>query len=201
MTRAISALLVATALGWALAPADSMTYWTDLLWESDRVGSVSDGRNNSALGVIARVVEQGTLRTGVWVLVLGVVLVIALLRSLRASRANDFLAVAAIVGCASAAVSPISWTHHLGFLLVALVAFWIQATTRTAKMYCVVAWLILVDPGGHGDDPWMSTVRALMLIAAVCFTPIRRRDTVELATSDQTATTPSNRETNSTLPS
>lgn len=201
MTRAISAFLVATALGWALAPADSMTYWTDLLWESGRVGSVSDGRNNSALGVIARVVEQESLRTGVWVVVLGAVLVIALLRSLRASRANDFLAVAAIVGCASAVASPISWTHHLGFLLVALVAFWIQATTRKAKIYCVAAWLILVDPGGQGDEPWMSTVRALMLIGAVCFTPTRQRGNVESVGNYQTVTTPSNRETNSALPS
>jgi alpha-1,2-mannosyltransferase len=201
MTRAISAFLAATALGWALAPADSMTYWTDLLWKSDRVGSVSDGRNNSALGVIARVIEQESLRTGVWVLVIGAVLVIALIRSLRASRANDFLAVAAVVGCASAVVSPISWTHHLGFLLVALVAFWIQATTRNAKIYCLVAWLILVDPGGHGDEPWMSTLRTLMLIGAVCFTPIRQLRNDEADLSVQTVTTPSSRETNSALPS
>ena len=201
MTRAIGALSAATALGWALAPADSMTYWTSLLWESDRVGSVSDGRNNSALGVIARVVEQGTIRTGAWVLILMAVLGIALIRSLRASRENDFLAVAAIVGCASAVVSPISWTHHLGFLLVALVAFWIQAKTSRAKIYCLVAWLVLVDPGGHGDDSWMSTVRAVMLFGAVCFTPIRSTDTAVSAANDQTVTTPSNRDTNSALPS
>jgi hypothetical protein len=130
-----------------------------------------------------------------------VVLGPALIRSVRASRANDFLAVAAIVGCASAVMSPISWTHHLGFLLVALVAFWIQATNNKAKIYCVVAWLFLVDPGGHGDDPWMSTVRALMLIGAVCFTPIRELEADESAATDQTVTTPSNRATNSALPS
>ena len=200
-TRAIGALVAATALGWALAPADSMTYWTELLWESDRVGSVSDGRNNSVLSVIARVLQPGSLRNGVWVLMLGAVLGLALIRSVRASRANDFLAVAAIVGCASAVMSPISWTHHLGFLLVALVAFWIHATNNKAKIYCVVAWLVLVDPGGHGDSPWMSTVRTLMLIGAVCFTPIRELQAGDSAATDQTVTTPSNRATNSTLPS
>jgi alpha-1,2-mannosyltransferase len=201
MALAIGALSAATALGWALAPADSTTYWTDLLWESDRVGSVGDGRNNSVLGVIARILEPGSLRSGVWVLMLVAVLGVALVRSLRASRENDFLAVAAIVGCASAVASPISWTHHLGFLLVALVAFWIQATTNRAKILCLVAWLVLVDPGGHGDDPWMSTVRALMLIGAVCFTPIRKLGTVEPTANNQTVTTPSSRATNSTLPS
>ena len=201
MALAIGALSAATALGWALAPADSTTYWTDLLWESDRVGSVGDGRNNSVLGVIARILEPGSLRSGVWVLMLVAVLGVALVRSLRASRENDFLAVAAIVGCASAVASPISWTHHLGFLLVALVAFWIQATTNRAKIVCLVAWLVLVDPGGHGDDPWMSTVRALMLIGAVCYTPIRKLRTVEPTANNQTVTTPSSRATNSTLPS
>jgi len=201
MALAIGALSAATALGWALAPADSTTYWTDLLWESDRVGSVGDGRNNSVLGVIARILEPGSLRSGVWVLMLVAVLGVALVRSLRASRENDFLAVAAIVGCASAVASPISWTHHLGFLLVALVAFWIQATTNRAKILCLVAWLVLVDPGGHGDDPWMSTVRALMLIGAVCYTPIRKLGTVEPTANNQTVTTPSSRATNSTLPS
>jgi len=201
LALAIGALSAATALGWALAPADSTTYWTDLLWESDRVGSVGDGRNNSVLGVIARILEPGSLRSGVWVLMLVAVLGVALVRSLRASRENDFLAVAAIVGCASAVASPISWTHHLGFLLVALVAFWIQATTNRAKIVCLVAWLVLVDPGGHGDDPWMSTVRALMLIGAVCYTPIRKLRTVEPTANNQTVTTPSSRATNSTLPS
>jgi alpha-1,2-mannosyltransferase len=201
MALAIGALFAATALGWALAPSDSMTYWTDLLWESDRVGSVGDGRNNSVLGVIARILEPGSLRTGVWVLILVAVLGVALVRSLRASRENDFLAVAAIVGCASAVASPISWTHHLGFLLVALVAFWIQAATNRAKIFCLIAWLVLVDPGGHGDDPWMSTVRALMLIGAVCYTPIRKLGTVEPTANNQTVTTPSSRATNSTLPS
>ena len=201
LALAIGALSAATALGWALAPADSTTYWTDLLWESDRVGSVGDGRNNSVLGVIARILEPGSLRSGVWVLMLVAVLGVALVRSLRASREDDFLAVAAIVGCASAVASPISWTHHLGFLLVALVAFWIQATTNRAKILCLVAWLVLVDPGGHGDDPWMSTVRALMLIGAVCFTPIRKLGTVEPTANNQTVTTPSSRATNSTLPS
>jgi len=200
-TRAIGALVAATALGWALAPADSMTYWTELLWESDRVGSVSDSRNNSALSVIARVLQPGSLRTGMWILMLGVVLGLALFRSVRASRANDFLAVAAIVGCASAIVSPISWTHHLGFLLVALVAFWIQATSNKAKIFCVIGWLFLVDPGGHGDSHWMSTVRTLMLIGAVCFTPIRSPGGDDSPANDQTVTTPSNRATNSALPS
>jgi alpha-1,2-mannosyltransferase len=199
--RAIGALALATAIGWALAPSDSKLYWTDLIWHSDRIGSVSDARNNSVLGMIARGIDPGPLRTGIWLALVSVVLVIALIRSVHASRANDYLAVAAIVGCATAALSPISWTHHLGFLLVALVAFVLQAKTLKAKTLCAIAWLILVDPAGHGDEPWLSTVRALMVIGAVCFTPIRSAVGTKQLDDDQTETTPSNLETNSALPS
>jgi hypothetical protein len=47
----------------------------------------------------------------------------------------------------------------------------------------------------------MSTVRTLMLIGAVYFTPIRPPSTNDSNDNNQTATTPSNRETNSALPS
>ena len=151
--------------------------------------------------MIARIIDPGVLRTSVWIVLVSATVAIALVRSVRASRANDYLAVAAIVGCATAALSPISWTHHLGFLLVALVAFVVQATTFKAKALCAIAWLILVDPAGHGDEPWLSTVRALMVIGAVCCTPIRSPETVKQLDNNQTETTPSNLETNSALPS
>lgn len=197
---AFASFASATAIGWLFAPADSHRYWTELLWQSERVGSVSDARNNSLLGLIARSLEPGPVRTGLWVATIAAILVVAGVRSLRASRGNDLLAVAAIVGCATSAVSPISWTHHLGFLLVALAAFALQAKTTRSKVLCAVAWLVLVDPGGHGDDPLMSSVRGLMVVAAIAFTPIRGG----MATEDdqiQTVTAPKRRETNSALPS
>ena len=199
--RALAALVAATALGWILAPSDSRSYWTDLVWHSDRVGSVSDARNNSLLGVVARSLHPSAFRTALWLIAILVVLSIALLRSVRASRQNDLLAVAAIVGCATAAVSPISWTHHLGFLLVALFAFVLQARTSRAKLLCALAYLVLVDPGGHGDEPIQSTIRGLLVLGAICFTPIRNKLSVAPNESHQTETTPSSRETNSALPS
>lgn len=195
------ALSLATGLGWLLAPSDSRSYWTDLLWHSDRVGALDDARNNSIMGVVARASGPGPGRTALWIFVALAILLVALVRSVKASRANDFLAVAAIVGCATAAVSPISWTHHLGFLLVALAAFVLQAKSNRAKVLCVVVWLFLVDPAGHGDEPLQSTIRALLVIGAVCFTPMRAAETATGPSDDQTATASRTRDTNSMLPS
>ena len=199
--RSIVALGLATAVGWLLAPSDSRSYWTDLLWHSDRVGALNDARNNSALGVIARSFNPGLGRTALWLCIAVAILAVTFVRSTKASKANDLLAVAAIVGCATAAISPISWTHHLGFLLVALAAFILQAKTHIAKVLCAVVWLFLVDPAGHGDEPFQSTIRALLVICAVCFTPIRPAKTATGPSADQTETTSRTRDTNSMLPS
>lgn len=170
--RATGAALAATAIGWLLDPSDSRRYWTDLLWDSGRVGALDDSRNNSLMGTIARTLPEGRVRSAIWIGAVILLLSVALVRASRASTRGDLLAVAAIIGCAAGAVSPISWSHHLGFLLVALVAFACSARTRRDVILCAVGYLVLVHPGGHGDEAWMSTVRALLCIAAVVFVPI-----------------------------
>ena len=175
---AVATTLGVTALGWLLAPSDSRIYWTDLLWRSDRVGRLDDARNDSILGAIARLGLDGRVRTGIWILVSIGVIAIALWRSVDASRRGDLLAVAAIVGCASSAVSPISWAHHLGFLLIALAAFALSARSRRSLVLCALGYLVLVHPGGHGDEAWMSSLRAIACVAAVLFTPIVERRSI-----------------------
>ena len=170
--RALVALVVATGIGWALAPSDSRRYWTDLLWDSGHVGRLDDPRNNSIMGVLARALPEGHLRTTLWMLAVAAIAAVGLTRSVRASRAGDLLAVAAIVGCTASAISPISWSHHLGFLLVALAACVTIARSTTAKILCILAFIALVDPGGHGDEAWLSTARALLVVVAVVGTPI-----------------------------
>jgi len=200
--RAIGMLAGATTVGWLLAPTDSRLYWTDLLWQSDRVGRLDDARNNSVLGVLSRLMPEGSLRTLVWIVILAFVLLAAYRRSVRASKAGDLLAAAAIVGCASAVVSPISWPHHLGFLLLALAVFVTITRSTKGKVACVFGFLLLVDPGGHGDEVFSSTLRAVLIIGAVLFTPIVENRSLNADTAEaQETTTPSNRSTNSRLPS
>ena len=172
---AILALLGAvatTALGWTLAPTDSRKYWTDLLWHSDRVGSLIDSRNNGALGVVARSVPQGNVRTALWIAVVALIVGVALVRGSRAAREDDLLAAIGIIGCAAVLASPISWTHHLGFLVVALMAC-VQRVHRPWQWAALVlGWLLLVEPGGHGDGTVYLWVRMVLLLGAVAFLPI-----------------------------
>lgn len=171
--RAVAAALALTALGWVLAPSDSRRYWTELLWDSDRVGRLGDDRNNSLMGLLARVLSGGPTRTLLWVVLVTVVVAVALVRATRASRIGDLLGAAAIVGCATSAVSPISWSHHLGWLVLALLPFVLAASTARDRVLCSIGYLVLVGPMGHGDEAWLSSVRALLLVAAIVCIPIR----------------------------
>lgn len=182
--RAALTVLVVTMLGWLLAMEDSRRYWTELLWDTGRVGDVGDDRNNSVMGVLARALPDSPGRAVLWAAIVGAIVVVALVRAARASKAGDLLAATAIIGCAGAAASPISWSHHLGWLLVALVPFVVGARSTRDRVLCALAYLVLVGPMGHGDEAWLSSVRAALCCAAALLVPIRT-DAIESTEPDR----------------
>ena len=215
--RAIGTAATLTALGWALAPDDSRRYWTDLIWNSDQVGRLDDARNNSVLGMLSRIIEPGAARTCLWVLALLIVAAVGLARARRATRSEDLLAAVVIIGCTSALISPISWTHHLGYLVLAAAAVLPLMTSGHRWILLAVAALPVIDPGNLGDDVVTSLLRAALMLAVVLALPIvpgrslrsidGRRDPKGLQDPPprsslqpeqaQTASTPRSRSTNS----
>ena len=224
--RAIVSACVLTGVGWILAAADSRRYWTELLWHSDRVGRLDDARNNSVLAGLSHVLEPGTPRTVLWLGLCSLLLVLGFRRALRAGREEDLLTAVTIVGCLSALLSPISWTHHLGYLVLALAS--VHQFTRgtlVRRSAFVLLVIAVIDPGHLGDDAVMSLVRMLLMVTVVIALPIQpgrsRRATesppiehplpteddlndihaIEVAVADeqgvQAARTPSSRSTNS----
>lgn len=170
--RAIATTVGLTAFGWILAPSDSRTYWTDLVWNSRRVGALDDPRNNSMLGAIAHVLPEGTARTVLWALLVVGVLTLGLWRGRVAARSDDLLAAVVIIGCTGTLISPISWTHHLGYLVLALAVFVPPTRDRWSWAAFALCWVVLVDPGRLGDDALMSFVRMLLTAAVVVALPI-----------------------------
>lgn len=220
--RAIGTAAVLTAVGWVLAPEDSRRYWTDLLWNSDHVGRLDDARNNSVLGILSRIIEPGAARTCLWVLALLIITGVGLQRARRATLSKDLLAAVVIIGCTSALVSPISWTHHLGYLVLVAAAVLPLMTSRLRWMLLAVAALPVIDPGNLGDEVVTSLLRMALMLAVVLALPIvpgrslgsidGRREPKGMRDPDsrlsvqagevqagqaQAASTPSNRSTNS----
>jgi len=211
--RAVLSFMALTAVGWILNPSDSRLYWTDLLWHSENVGRVNDARNNSMLGALGHVMNAGPTRTVLWLVTVVAVSAVGLWRARQATKSNDLLAAVVIIGCTSALISPISWTHHLGYLVLALAAVLPLMTTRVRWLLLCIAAIPLVDPGHLGDDLLTSMIRTALLLGLVIFLPIidgrsRASESSEknpdsdaarpqLESADQTASTPRSRSTNS----
>ena len=109
----------ATVLAMLIAPDASREFWTDALWDTDRVGTLSFVSNQSLEGLVARlnpVHPSGAL----WAVLVLVALGAWAWRARRAVQAGDDIAGVALTGVVACLVSPVTWVHHLVWLIPAL---------------------------------------------------------------------------------
>lgn len=177
--QAVGGFLVAGGIGWAVSPGSSRRYWTEVLWESDRIGTPYFVSNQSWRGAVERLTHGGNADVADTLWLAGVGLMAAVLAYglwcvLRTSGSRSAmnaavtadadakdLAVTAMFLASLAALfgSPVSWAHHFIWFLLAAVWFgvrgraWWEASTATAL------WaLMLLRPhwqmpnSAHGGD-------------------------------------------------
>ncbi|MFJ3234932.1 glycosyltransferase 87 family protein [Streptomyces sp. NPDC086787] len=149
---ATAVALAATCLAALVDPAASRFYWTEALWETGRVGRLDYVSNQSVQGVLARLGEPGR---GVWATAVLLVLCVWAWRARRAVRAGNWTAAFALTGLAACLVSPITWVHHLVWLLPSFAVLVRSGHPRVAgALYAVlctsVVWLWFDDASGVG---------------------------------------------------
>jgi alpha-1,2-mannosyltransferase len=128
---AVGTFLAATLAAFAVAPGTSTQFWTKILFETKRVGRVGSADNQSVLGLLTRMIGSGTWVDRLWVLVAAAVLAVGMLRARQAWRRGDELVGITLTGLTSCLISPISWTHHLYWIVpAALVLIDVAAGTR-----------------------------------------------------------------------
>jgi alpha-1,2-mannosyltransferase len=110
--RAGMAFAACTALAWLLLPQASITYWTSALFATSRIGDLAALGNQSVNGMLLRAGLLPPLRPVVWLLLVAVLVGIALWRGRQLNRNGLPVHAAVLVGCATVAASPVSWTHH-----------------------------------------------------------------------------------------
>ncbi|MFJ4537205.1 glycosyltransferase 87 family protein [Streptomyces tibetensis] len=147
---ATAVALGTTALAAFVDPDASRFYWTEALWDTGRVGRLDYVSNQSVQGILARLGE--TDRT-VWAVVVLSVLGVWGLRTRRAVAAGDWTAAFALTGLAACLVSPITWVHHLVWLLPSFAVLVRAGRPRIAgALYAVlctsVVWLWFDDASG-----------------------------------------------------
>jgi alpha-1,2-mannosyltransferase len=154
----LRAALVATAtfaatvvVGFVLLPSDSRYYWLRQGFRD--VGRIShDPRaNTSAAGLLLRLHVPNVLATA-----LAIALAIAALAlAATAHRRGHAVLAIAVVGMASAAVAPFSWSHHWVWFAPLLVHLGYRAYSLRCAYSAWALWLVWALLAG-----WFTTVRA-----------------------------------------
>lgn len=161
VTRRFRAALVASAtfaatvaLGFAVAPTDSITYW--LHGRFDDVNRISHDplANTSVTGLLLRLHGSPTVATLASVVIAAVAVLIAAM----AYRRGEAVLALAIVGLASAAASPFSWSHHWVWFAPLVVHLGYRGYVAGSRAAAASMWLMCAVLGGWivftaGDTP------------------------------------------------
>ncbi|MFI7520369.1 glycosyltransferase 87 family protein [Micromonospora globbae] len=110
--RAAGTFVACAGIAAAVLPAESWTYWAGTVAETSRIGNLASLGNQSLHGMLLRLGVDGASLPVLWAALVAAICVVALLRARRlAAQARPGHA-AVLVGCATVAASPVSWTHH-----------------------------------------------------------------------------------------
>ena len=118
---ACSAGVFAATIGVSLliAAEETRTYFGTLLGDADRIGPVGSVWNQSLRGAMSRVLGWD-VGTGVWWVASAAVLALLAWLTWRSLQRDDLLGTVLVVQLFGLVVSPISWSHHWGWLLLAV---------------------------------------------------------------------------------
>ncbi len=133
---ACGVFITAAGLGVLAAPEGSLTYWTEALWMTDRVGPIESTRNLSLFGALIRLDVAASMAF----LAQTFTAVVGLAAAARLTQLHSMLAGACLVGLLTAVLSPIAWTHHFVWLIPVLLA----ALAHPSRQVPILALVTLV---------------------------------------------------------
>jgi hypothetical protein len=129
---AIATMLGVTLIGFLFAREESVAYFTDVVFQTNRVGQADMTPNQSLAGLLARLYDVFSAPTLLWITFTLVLLVVGLSRAAHAHGEGDELTAFTLVGLTANVVSPISWSHHLVFVIPAIIVLLDAAIRRRA---------------------------------------------------------------------
>jgi alpha-1,2-mannosyltransferase len=133
-----------------MAPDASRTYWTEALWDTDRVGNLAYVSNQSLRGVVARL--DGS---PLWWLAAVVVVLAAWFVLVRRADVVTGFAMTGVLGCL---ISPVTWVHHLVWLLPAMFLLLHRRRFVALGAIYVVLSSSVVWLWWAGTDGWLAVL-------------------------------------------
>lgn len=110
--RAVGGFAAAALVAALALPGDSWAYWTGTMLQTSRIGNLASLGNQSVHGMLMRAGMAPETLPVVWAVLVALVCAVALWHARRVALAGEPGRAAVLVGCATVAASPVSWTHH-----------------------------------------------------------------------------------------
>ncbi|MFY1635402.1 glycosyltransferase 87 family protein [Solwaraspora sp. WMMB335] len=120
-STAIGTAIAVTAGTMLVAAHESTVYFTSIIWDTSRVGVSDMTPNQSLAGVLARLYDSMETPGLLWLSFASLLLALGLSRAAHAHADGDELTAFTLIGLTANVISPISWSHHLVFVIPAVI--------------------------------------------------------------------------------
>ena len=165
----------ATLLGAVLLWQSAWTWLTSALWDTSRFGTNALPGNQSVRGMLLRSGLAEASAERLWLLAAVALLVAGTVGARSLERAGNRLGAVGVLAATSVAVSPISWQHHLVWLVLPLTALVAADRCRLAVAWTAVLVLPVTTVGTMLDVPVLGALVVdacgLTAVAAVLLLP------------------------------
>ncbi|MGW3610930.1 MULTISPECIES: glycosyltransferase 87 family protein [unclassified Micromonospora] len=131
----VAATAIGTTIGvtvgsFAIVGDESRAYFGSVLWQTERVGAADMTPNQSLAGLLARLYDSIETPGLLWFSFSVLILALGLSRAASSRADGDELTAFTLVGLTANVISPISWTHHLVWVIPAIIVLADAAVRR-----------------------------------------------------------------------
>jgi hypothetical protein len=182
--RAVAWAGGATAAGLLMLWPSSPSYLVHAAWDSARFGDNAIPGNQSLRGALLRSGLPEHAAQLSWLAAALMLVVVGTLNARRLERAGNRLGAVGILAAMAVAVSPISWVHHLVWLVLPIAALVAAGRLRWAAAWWALLAVGLPNLGSLADDRWpmlhplwalVVDAQGLSAVAAVLALPLLLR--------------------------
>ena len=184
IVTAMATFVGATLVAWALYPSDSNSYWTDVLFDTSRVGGLDSGYNNSLRRVLTWLPFGNGVQSILWVALCVAIIAVAVWRARIAYERGNDLGALTVVMCAGLLCSPITWSHHLYFLIPALPLLIGDGRSVGRWVAAALTLPLLLELQDQGQNTPLTALRVLLLLLVVVAMPLDRDQAVATTSPD-----------------
>ncbi|MER7459060.1 glycosyltransferase 87 family protein [Micromonospora sp. NPDC126480] len=163
-TTAVGTVVAVTIGSFAVVGPESRAYFGGVLWQTERVGAADMTPNQSLAGLLARLYDSIETPGLLWFAFAILLLALGLSRAANARADGDELTAFTLVGLTTNVISPISWTHHLVWVIPAIIVLADAAVRRREASRGLVSRAGLSGlPGVNGLRPpiWYPALTGL----------------------------------------